>query len=138
MADSKLHINVDVSEHPYWKPLMPVVEFCLENGCEFADSHRSRDEPFTPNQGGVNSTRLVTPGEVSEMMRKIRERFEFPKEVTYDNSTIGDNKNYTKVTLYSRFEWEALERGREASRKRLRAMLEAAQEVAAKSGGVDV
>ncbi len=117
MSHDKIKIAASADGIPYWSPLMPIVEFCLERGCEL--DGKTPEEPFFEDRNGSNLCRIV--GDVT--VKDILENFSFPNHVTTKSrsnlkSAIVDSKHRSSIAITSFAAFEEILKDREARNER--------------------
>ena len=93
-----------------WKHFRPIVQFCLENGCEFYGSRYNEKWPFTVDRGGESLCTMYGPVTPQD----IRAAFELPNTFELSDRispivgsfSIKDDANRTTFRMYS-FEGKA-------------------------------
>ena len=105
--------------YPYWGPLMPIVEFCLERGCKL--STRTPKKPFYEDRNGSSSCSLI--GAVTT--QDIIDNFSLPDHIETGKISITDTKHRSSIRLLSAEEFEKISKEREAkNEKRKKKLLE--------------
>jgi len=108
-AKEKIKIAVSTDGPPYWKTLMPIVEFCLERGGTFAGKNTDPESPFHDQRNGAYLCLMVGPTTVQDVL----DHFELPDNyavgVPYTNA-ISCIKFRSIITFRSFAEQEATEK----------------------------
>lgn len=120
MSQDKIKIATE-TDNPtyYWRPLMPIVEFCLEQGCTL--DGKTPDRPFFEDRNGSNLCLIV--GDVT--VKDIVEVFSLPDHITVKKTSLYDTKNRStiRITSFSEFE-KVLEERKVYEEQRKKSLLE--------------
>ena len=103
---------------------LPVIKYCLENGCEFSDRFATLEQPFSSDKSGVEWCSIVGPITVKDIL----DIFVFPKEVSHGEHKFWDPMNTVELSFISREKFEELARKR-AKRKEIRDKKQLARKV---------
>ena len=101
---------------------LPVIEYCLENGCEFSDRFATLKQPFSSDQSGVEWCSIVGPIAVKDVL----DNFVFPKNITSGETSFWDPKSTVELRFISRKKFEEAIR-KSAKRKEMREKKRAAR-----------
>jgi len=113
MSQKKIKIANETDKPPYyWRPLMPIVEFCLERGCQL--DGKTPDAPFFEDRNGSNLCLIV--GDVT--VQDIVANFSLPHHVKAKKRAIVDIKNRSTINITSFAEFEEILKEREADHER--------------------
>jgi len=123
----KIEIASEVDGYPYWKPLLPIVEYCLALGCKLDGT--TSDKPFFEDRDGISSCSLV--GDV--LARDIRGQFLLPEhfEIKVRSNikfAIVDTKHRSHILVTSFVEFENTLKDREKRREHRKQWLEERRE----------
>jgi len=81
MTEKKIKIAATTDAPPYWRTLMPIVEFCLERGGVFEVENANPESPFHDQRNGAFLCQMVGPTTVQDVLHN----FELP-----DNYAVGE------------------------------------------------
>ena len=112
MSQEKIKIAASADGIPYWSPLMPIVEFCLERGCKL--DGKTPEQPFFEDRNGSNLCLIV--GDVT--IKDILGNFSFPDHVKAKKRSVSDVKHRSAINITSFLEFEEILKEREARNER--------------------
>ena len=76
---------------------LPIIQFCLDNGCEFYPG-LSKEKPFRVDQGGESHCIMYGPVTMADIINT----FELPNTFDWDvSAVIKDTQNRTTLIIYS-------------------------------------
>lgn len=110
----KIKIAESTDGPPYWKTLMPIVEFCLERGGKFAVKNTNPETPFHDQRNGAYLCLMVGPTTVQDVL----DHFELP-----DNYAVGEPyinaiscRKFRSIITFRSFEEQEASEKRSAKR----------------------
>ena len=78
----------------YWRHFLPIVEFCLDNGCRIDGA--SEKMPFTTDMGGINQCLMVGPITLHDVL----DIFEFPDTFKVVHEKLHKIEDFDNRTLF--------------------------------------
>ncbi len=112
ISQQKIKIAASSDGHDIWGHLLPIVEYCLDNGCKV--DLKTPESPFYQGRDGAAICYLV--GDIS--IQNITDIFLFPDSVTCKDGHIADKKNPVNIIIYSVSKYETILKQREDWRKK--------------------
>ena len=98
MSETKIKIAESSDGPPYWGPLMPIIKFCLEQGCKL--DGRALEDPFSEDKNGSWSCSLIGPITI----QTILDHFELPDHFQIGRpfpNSICDSKHRSVISFTS-------------------------------------
>jgi len=110
MNKTKIKIAESSDGYPYWGPLLPIVEYCLQLGCKL--DGRTVEEPFFEDRNGSNECWIYGQITTQQLLKK----FDLPDSFETSEKYISDKKNRSVIFLRS---FEDFEKKLEKRKKKI-------------------
>lgn len=116
-TQDKIAISSSVEGYPYWRPLLPIVKFCLDRGGKFVDERATLDNPFYEDRNGSYSCMMAGPITIQDVLNHFDLPEHFEIGVPYANS-ISDMKHRCDISLMSFEDLNTMRKRSESSKSR--------------------
>ena len=119
MNQQKIEIAPSSDGGHIWGHLLPIVSFCLDNGCKL--DLTTPEAPFYQGRDGSAICHMV--GDITT--HDISEKFALPESITLNEGRISDKRSPVDIIIYSVSIYEKIVKAREeSSKKRVEALVE--------------